>query len=57
MKSSAKFCQLVQEFDGRDLCVEGIRVLELLVPIFIDNYYDEASAGIFGRLVELTVIS
>ena len=45
------------EFEGRDLCVEGVQVLELLVPSLIDNCHDKALAGIVGRLVELLVIS
>ena len=57
VKPRTKFCKVVQEFEGRDLGVEGIRVLELLVPRFVYNSHDDDSAGIVGRLVELTVIS
>ena len=51
-----KFCEVVQEFEGRDLGVKGIRILEIRVPSFVYDSHDEASPGIFGRLVELTII-
>ena len=57
VNTQTKFGEMVQEFEGRDIGVEGVRVLELLVPCFVNDGYDEVLAGIIGRIVELTVIS
>ena len=56
-KGQKKLGEMVQEFEGRDIGVESVRVLELLVPCFVNGVHDEIPAGIIGRLVELTVIS
>ena len=57
VKPRTKLYEVVQEFEGHDIGVEGIRALEILAPSFVYDSHDEASAGIVGRLVELTVIS
>ena len=48
---------MVQEFEGRDIGVEGDRFLELLLPFLVNDGHDVVMAGIIGCLVELTVIS
>ena len=50
VKSRTKLCKVVEEFEGRDLGVEGIRVLELLVQRFFYDSHDEALAGILAVL-------
>ena len=57
VKTQTKLGEMVQEFEGCDIGVEGVRILELLVPCFVNDGYDEVLAGVIGRLVELTVIS
>ena len=57
VKAQTKLGEMVQEFEGRDIGVEGVRVLKLFVPCFVNDGYDEVSAGVIGRLVELAVIS
>ena len=57
VKARTKLGEMVQEFEGRDIGVESVRVLELLVPCFVNDGYDEVLAGIIGRIVELTVMS
>ena len=57
VKAQTELGEMVEDFEGRDIGVESVRVLELLVPCFINNGHDEVSTNIIGRLVELTVIS
>ena len=57
VKARIELNEMVDEFEGRDIGVESVRALELLVPCFFNNGHDEVSAGNIGRLVELTVIS
>ena len=57
VKAQTELGEMVEEFDGRDIGVESGRVLELLVPCFVNDGHDEVSAGIIGCLVEFTVIS
>ena len=47
---------MVEDFEGRDISVKRIRVLELLVPRLVDNLNDEFIAWIIGRFVEYTFI-
>ena len=35
---------MVEEFEGRDICVKLIMVLEILVPRFVDDFHDEVLA-------------
>ena len=48
---------MVKEFEGRDVRIKRIRVLELLVPFLVHDFHDEFLAGRFCRFVERTVIS
>ena len=57
VKARIKLNEMVQEFEGCDIGVESVRVLELLVSCFVNDGHDEFLAGIIGRLVELTVVS
>ena len=56
VKAQTKPYEMVQEFEGGDIGVESVRVIELLVPFFVNNGHDEFLAGIIGRLIELTII-
>ena len=49
VQSRANFCQVIEELEGRDLCVEGVWVLELLVPRLVHHRRNEGSTGIVGR--------
>ena len=44
-------------YSKREEGIESIRVLELLVPPFVDHCHDEGSTDIVDRLVELPVVS
>ena len=47
---------MVEEFEGRDVCIKRIWFLELLVSCLDDDFHDEVLAGSIGRFVERTVI-
>ena len=47
---------MVNKFEGRDVCVKRIWVLEILVPRLIDDFRDEVLAGSIGRFLDRTVI-
>ena len=51
VKARTELGEMVEEFEGRDIGLESVRVLELLVPCSINNIHDEVSAGIIGRLI------
>ena len=57
VKTRTKLGEMVQEFAGHDIGVEGVRVFELLLPCFVNNGDNGVSASFIGRLMELTVIS
>ena len=48
---------MFKEFEGRDVCIKRIWVLDLLVPRLVDDFHDEFRAGRIGRFVERKVIS
>ena len=48
---------MIEEFEGRDLCAEGVRVLELLLPRFVHHRHNEGLTGIVGRLIQVPVVS
>ena len=56
VKARTELGEMVEEFEGRDIGVESVRVLELLVTCFVNNGHDEVSVGIIGCLLELTFI-
>ena len=45
-----------KELEGRHLRVEGVWVLELLVPRLVHHRHDEGVTGIVIRLVQLPVV-
>ena len=49
VKARTKLGEMIEEFQGRYIGVESVRVLELLVPCFINNGHDEVSTNIIGR--------
>ena len=51
LKAQTELGEMFEEFEGRDIGLERVRVLELLVSCFINNVHDEFSAGIIGRLI------
>ena len=57
VKTRKKLGDMFQELEGNDISVEGVRVLKILAPCFVNDSHDEVLAGIIGRLVEMTVIS
>ena len=42
---------MVKDFDGLDVYIKLIRVLELLAPRLVDNFHDEVLAESIGRFV------
>jgi hypothetical protein len=44
------------DLDGRDLCVEGLGVFEIIVPDLIDHVAKEFGNAMFGRFVTGVVI-
>ncbi len=44
------------DFDGRDLCVEGVGVFEVIVPNIIDDITEKLGHALFGCLVTGVVI-
>ena len=48
---------MVKDFEGRDVCIKRIRVLELLVPCLVHNFHDEVLAGRVCHFVDRMVIS
>ena len=44
--------EMVEKVDCGDLCVEGCRQLEFLLPYLVDNGSDEVDAGFVGSHVE-----
>ena len=55
--SQTELGEMIDYFEGRDVYVKRIKVLELLVPRFVNDFHDEVLACIIGCFVELTVIS
>ena len=56
VKARTELVEMVKEFEGRDIGLECVRVLKLLVPCYVNNVHDEVSADIIGRLIDLTSI-
>ncbi len=44
------------DFEGRCLCVEGVGVLEIVVPYLVDRLTKELGGAMLGRLVPGVVI-
>ena len=47
---------MIKELEGRHLRVEGVWILELLVPRLVHHRHDEGATGIVGRFVQLPVV-
>jgi hypothetical protein len=56
MKPSTVGVKEGHDVDGRDLCVEGVGVFEVIVPNFINNVTEKLGHTSFGRLVTGVVI-
>jgi hypothetical protein len=56
MKPSAVGMEEGHDVDGRDLCVEGVGVFEVIVPNFINDVAKKLGHALFGRLVTGIVI-
>jgi hypothetical protein len=56
MKLSAVGINEGHNVDGRDLCVEGVGIFEVVVPNFIDNIAKKLGHASFGCLVTDVVI-
>ena len=48
---------MIEELEGLHLRIEGVWVLELLVPRLIHHRNDEGAAGMFGCFVQLAAVS
>ncbi len=44
------------DFEGRHLCVEGVGVLEIIVPYLVDCLTKELGGAMLGRLVPGVVV-
>ena len=51
-----KLGEMVKEFEGCDVRIKRILVLELLVPYLVDDFHDEVLACRVRRFVEGAVI-
>ena len=47
---------MTEELEGRQLRVESVWVLELLVPRLVDHRQYEGSTGIVSRFIQLPVV-
>ncbi len=56
MKPSAVGIEEGHDFDGHDLCVEGVGVFEVVVSDLINNIMEKLGHALFGRLVTGVVI-
>jgi hypothetical protein len=56
MKPSAVGIKEFHAVDGRDLCVEGVSVFEVVVPNIIDDVAEKLEHALLGRLVTGAVI-
>ena len=41
METRKKLVKVVEEFEGRDICIERVWFLEILVPFLVDDFHDE----------------
>ena len=57
VKPWTKFGEMVKEFEGRDVWIERIWVLEFLLPCIVDDFHDEVLAGRICCFVERAIIS
>ena len=48
---------MLEELEGRHLCLEGIRVFEFLVPRLIHHRHDEGATGIVDCFIQLPVVT
>ncbi len=56
MKPSTVGFKEGHDFDGHDLCVEGVGIFEVIVPNLIDNIAEKLGHTLFGRIVTGVVI-
>jgi hypothetical protein len=56
MKPSTVGVKEGHDVDGRDLCVEGVSIFEVVVPNFIDNVAEKLGHALFGCFVNGIVI-
>ena len=56
METQTKIGKVVEEFEGRDVRIERVRVLDLLVPRLVDDLHDEVFAVRVGCVIESTVV-
>jgi hypothetical protein len=56
MKPSTVGIKEGHDVDGRDLCVEGVSIFEVVVPNLIDNVAEKLGHTLFGCLVTDVVI-
>jgi hypothetical protein len=56
MKPSAVGVKEGHNVDGRDLCVEGVSVFEVVVPNFISKVMEKLGRALLGHLVTGVVI-
>ena len=55
MKTSAVQVEKRHDFQGGNLCVEGFRVLKVVVPHFVDHIPEEFSTAALGGFVVVVV--
>ena len=57
MESQTKLGKVVKEFEDRDVRIERVWVLYLIVPSLVDNFHNEVFARCVRRFVEGTVFA
>ena len=54
-KPQTKLGNIFKEFEGRDVCIERVQVLYLLVPSLVDHFHDKVFVRHVRRFLEGTV--
>ncbi len=56
METAAVGIKKGHDFEGRHLCVEGVGILEIVVPYLVDRLTKELGGAMLGRLVPGVVV-
>jgi hypothetical protein len=56
MRTAAVGIEKGHDFEGRHLCVEGVGVLEIIVPYLVDCLTKELGGAMLGRLLSGVVV-
>ncbi len=56
MQPPAVGIKVDHDFEGHDLCIESLGILQVVIPNLVDNVEEEFGDAAFGRLVACVVV-